>query len=280
MSFKQRLFNRAVTVALFLSLGASVGAFQAEKFNITADVRGAMDRISADSLRGHLSFIASDLLEGRNTPSRGLDIAAEYIAAQFRRAGLEPAGDDGYFQTANWKSREPNLEGFEMKVQQAVETIFIDSSRASISLDAALDLASARVFKVDFNDAAALATMTEEQIAGKVVLTEMPDTRRADQSQRAQIFRAQNEFFLRMSALKAALVVSIDRAGQPSTSASRLIDPESTAPPRRITAWPMITVYDARAARLFDAMKPGASAASVSLHLAAQVEKPLKLRNV
>src|SRR5262249_55271804 len=68
-------------------------------------IQAALDRISADSLRGHLSFIASDLLEGRNTPSRGLDIAAEYIAAQFRRAGLEPAGDAGskdYFQTSEW----------------------------------------------------------------------------------------------------------------------------------------------------------------------------------
>jgi hypothetical protein len=44
--------------------------------------------ISADSLRGHLSFLSSDLLEGRGTPSRGVDLAAEYIAAQFRRAGL------------------------------------------------------------------------------------------------------------------------------------------------------------------------------------------------
>src|SRR4051812_48332675 len=64
--------------------------------------RAALDRISPDSLRGHLSFLASDLLEGRGTPSRGLDIAAEYIAAQFRRVGLKPMGDDGYFQTAEW----------------------------------------------------------------------------------------------------------------------------------------------------------------------------------
>lgn len=75
---------------------------------VAPEVQAALDRISADSLRGHLSFIASDLLEGRNTPSRGLDIAAEYIAAQFRRAGLEPAGDanaageKGFFQTATW----------------------------------------------------------------------------------------------------------------------------------------------------------------------------------
>lgn len=59
-----------------------------------------LNAISADALRGRLSFIASDALEGRGTPSRGLDIAAEYIASEFRRAGLEPVGDDGYFQTA------------------------------------------------------------------------------------------------------------------------------------------------------------------------------------
>ena len=63
-----------------------------------------MDHITAASLRGHLSFIASDALEGRATPSRGLDLAAEYIAAQFRRVRLEPVGDDDYFQTAMLQS--------------------------------------------------------------------------------------------------------------------------------------------------------------------------------
>lgn len=72
----------------------------------SAEVRAALARVSADSLRGHVSFLASDALEGRNAPSRGLDIAAEYVAAQFRRAGLEPAGESGgYFQTATLASR-------------------------------------------------------------------------------------------------------------------------------------------------------------------------------
>jgi len=66
------------------------------------EVQAALDRITAASLRGHLSFIASDALEGRNTPSRGLDLAAEYIAAQFRRAGLEGPVDGGYFQNADF----------------------------------------------------------------------------------------------------------------------------------------------------------------------------------
>jgi hypothetical protein len=61
--------------------------------------RGA-DQIDATRLRADLSFIASDELEGRSTPSRGLDIAARYLAARLQALGLEPAGDDGtYFQT-------------------------------------------------------------------------------------------------------------------------------------------------------------------------------------
>ena len=90
-----------------------------------AAARAALEGVSAESLRGHVSFLASDLLEGRPTPSRGLDLAAEYIAAQFRRAGLEPLGDDGYFQTALWgdvaklsrRARTPAPEEAAMKVR-------------------------------------------------------------------------------------------------------------------------------------------------------------------
>src|ERR1700756_4687339 len=94
---------------------ALITAFAAG-LKVTPGMNGVMRHISAASLRGHLSFLASDALEGRATPSRGLDIAAEYIAAQFRRAGLEPMGDDGYFQTATLIEREPNWDGFEMTI--------------------------------------------------------------------------------------------------------------------------------------------------------------------
>ena len=66
-------------------------------------LESALDRIHADGLRAELSFLASDLLEGRKTPSRGLDIAAEYIAAEFRLAGLEPASGGSYFQAAKFE---------------------------------------------------------------------------------------------------------------------------------------------------------------------------------
>ena len=60
--------------------------------------------LRANDLKADVSFLASDALQGRATPSPGLDMAAEYIAAQFRRAGLEPVGDDGYFQNASYQS--------------------------------------------------------------------------------------------------------------------------------------------------------------------------------
>jgi hypothetical protein len=43
-------------------------------------------KISAESLREKVSFLASDEMEGRATPSPGLDKAAEYLAEQFRKA--------------------------------------------------------------------------------------------------------------------------------------------------------------------------------------------------
>ncbi|MFL6350291.1 MAG: M20/M25/M40 family metallo-hydrolase [Bryobacteraceae bacterium] len=67
----------------------------------TVELERALNRISADSLRGNLSFLSSDVLAGRWTPSAGLDIAAEFIASRFRAAGLEPGAEQDYFQKAD-----------------------------------------------------------------------------------------------------------------------------------------------------------------------------------
>lgn len=93
--------------AVFAQAGNTAGVKKAPA--LSTAMQATVDRISADSMRGHLTFLASDLLEGRDTPSRGLDLAAEYIAAQFRVIGLEPAGNDGYFQTADWNVLKKEL---------------------------------------------------------------------------------------------------------------------------------------------------------------------------
>lgn len=59
-----------------------------------------------NALRAHVRFLASDNLEGRGTPSKGLDIAADYIAAQFEIIGLEPGCNGSYFQETTIKRGE------------------------------------------------------------------------------------------------------------------------------------------------------------------------------
>ena len=50
-------------------------------------------------MRDYLYFIASDEMEGRDTPSRGLDTTAKFLALNLSRWGFKPAGDNGtYFQ--------------------------------------------------------------------------------------------------------------------------------------------------------------------------------------
>jgi hypothetical protein len=47
----------------------------------------------------HVTALANDGLEGRDTGSEGYRKAAQYVATQFERAGLKAAGESGYYQT-------------------------------------------------------------------------------------------------------------------------------------------------------------------------------------
>jgi Zn-dependent M28 family amino/carboxypeptidase len=56
-------------------------------------------RIEAEKIRDAVKYLSSDALEGRGTGQKGGDLAADYIAEQFKSYGLKPAGDNGtYFQ--------------------------------------------------------------------------------------------------------------------------------------------------------------------------------------
>src|ERR1700682_3663742 len=56
-----------------------------------------VEQITAAQMRAFLTFIASDEMEGRDTPSRGLDTTAKFIAMNLTRWGFKPAGDNETF---------------------------------------------------------------------------------------------------------------------------------------------------------------------------------------
>ncbi|MGC4047049.1 MAG: M28 family peptidase [Armatimonas sp.] len=87
-----------VLAAASLTLGALIsGPAFAQKPSTGA--KKASEIITAAGLKDYLSFIASDALMGRDTPSPGLDTAAQFIGFFLKRWGFLPGGGDGtYFQ--------------------------------------------------------------------------------------------------------------------------------------------------------------------------------------
>ena len=62
---------------------------------------------TANAIAGHMRFLASDLLEGREPGTRGFEIAAEYVAAQFAAVGLRPL-EDRWFQNVPLRAARVN----------------------------------------------------------------------------------------------------------------------------------------------------------------------------
>ena len=57
------------------------------------------DRVTVANLKTHVSYLASDQLEGRRTGTKGEELASKYISEQFQKNGLEPKGESGFLQT-------------------------------------------------------------------------------------------------------------------------------------------------------------------------------------
>jgi peptidase M28-like protein len=58
---------------------------------------GAAETITAHDLRAKIEVLAHDSMMGRDTPSPGLERAAAYVVGEFRRLGLQPAGETGTY---------------------------------------------------------------------------------------------------------------------------------------------------------------------------------------
>src|ERR1044071_9994442 len=87
----------ALSLAVPTGLAQRRGSRPAPAKTATSLSSRGVDAITAAQLRSYLTFIASDEMEGRDTPSRGLDTTAKFIAMNLGRWGFKPMGDDGTF---------------------------------------------------------------------------------------------------------------------------------------------------------------------------------------
>ena len=125
--------RRVLPLGLLLAVSVSAGAAGqdakpaanvADDFVAAAPVppvppplASALQRIQTEALAAHVAFLASPALEGRGLGGRGLEAAAEYVAAGLALAGVPPLGDGAsYFQPVPVRE----IRGFAGEV--AVET--------------------------------------------------------------------------------------------------------------------------------------------------------------
>lgn len=109
---------RALSIAMIV-LGVAISS----PAQVLPDAaRSAVGTIQAQAIRGHMSFLADDLLEGRETGSRGHEIAARYVASRFQAAGIEPGGTDGYMQRVRFK-RGTELPGSRVTLRRGTDSI-------------------------------------------------------------------------------------------------------------------------------------------------------------
>lgn len=98
---------RKTLVILVLTLSALLSAqskhFRAAATGLPNDAQQAMNSIDSEKIRATVKYLADDSLEGRGTGQKGGDVAADWLGAQFKAYGLQPAGDHGaYFQNVGF----------------------------------------------------------------------------------------------------------------------------------------------------------------------------------
>lgn len=113
-------FVRLASASLLVLLPASACA-QSDDDSFIPD-------IPAENIEAHIRFLAHDMMGGRAAGSDGYDIAANYIASQYRLIGLQPAGDaGGYFAEVPMQVLTPVAEGGRLIIGEGDDAVELEN---------------------------------------------------------------------------------------------------------------------------------------------------------
>ncbi len=232
-------------------------------------VARALESISGRSLSGHIAFLAADLLDGRPTPSTGQDVAAEYIAAQFRRSGLEPVGSQDYFQSLPLAQARPDRKSFRCEINVGGRRFVVLPDRFTMNAITTIEMDEVPVVMVPL-EARALEGL--QGIGGKVLMAVAPQDSPPPS----------REFYRRAAGLGPRLLMVVWRSsaeadGYFDRPQLRAQSSDMPGPSRRLL---VAAISDLSVAEAFDSSASGERQARLSLHVAERASGQRVLRNV
>jgi hypothetical protein len=238
---------------------------------LSVGVRRALSAVSADELKGDLSFLASDALAGRFTPSPELNIAAEFIASKFRAAGLQPGGDHDYFQTAEMVDRRLPRMTTNLTLYWGGRTLVVPATDMSVE-------ASSRATRLERVPVAILAAKDARllqglDLQGKAVLSPEPNWGALSVDQRIAAFRNGRAFDHAVMSSGAALAVTIGQDRSMPGSARLLFAGQAIA-----ESAPALVVRSDNLAKLVGA--PERETGTLSVDIPAPLDKEVIVKNV
>ncbi|MGY5796634.1 M28 family metallopeptidase [Rheinheimera faecalis] len=157
-------------------------------------------KASAKAIEAHMMFLGDDSLEGRDTGSRGHQIASNYIATQLAALGLEPAGEQGYFQSVPMRKALLVQSSAKMSLTKAGKTTNFDYPKQFFTgpstLHAKADVTAPLVFvgyglvSKEFN----LDDYANLDVKGKIVvmLSGRPKSLPSEEAAHIQSLKAEN----------------------------------------------------------------------------------------
>jgi hypothetical protein len=239
---------------------------------LPAGVERALAAVSAGELKGDLSFLASDTLQGRFTPSPGLEVAAEFIASKFRAAGLEPGGDHDYFQIAEMVDRRLPVMTGDLTLFTADRALV--APPAEMTVEATSQAAHLDHAPVVFFAAKDPALLKDVDLTGKAVVAVEADLQKLSGDQMRAERRKARAFDQAVASSGALLNLTILHNKRTFTGPPRLLFMEQAAAGRT----PTLAVHSEELAKFV--AEAGHQAATLSVDIPAPLDNKVIVKNV
>ena len=114
-----------LTIGVLTVAFLAIGARGQQDEPLPKPVAASLESVSAAGIRAHVRYLADDLLEGRDTGTRGNSLAAAYIASQFEHSGVAPAANGSYLQPVAfaWHSQDVEASSLRITAGEKSETL-------------------------------------------------------------------------------------------------------------------------------------------------------------